>query len=309
MKKTALTLCLAGSVLGCGGLEGALDEGIAPEGSQSQAIIGNVVSFNGGTDSDLLWRNQTTGNMLTWVMTGPTLATTAVMPAVSPSLVVQAASNFGGPTPDPDLVLHTPGSASEAIRFLSSSFSVLGMAPVSGILPSSDWYVAASGDFNMDGQTDLVMHNRATGQFIYQYMSGPAPVGTSTSLARALPWYIVGAADFDGDGRTDLLWRNRTTGQNDIWRMNNTAILGTFGVPAMSLAFYVGATADFTRDGTPDVAWHNPSSGQVLIWRMSGFSVVATYAPGTMGSGCPLWFSHFSPPPSAGTCMYLVGPR
>ncbi|WP_163870320.1 FG-GAP repeat domain-containing protein [Myxococcus eversor] len=309
MKKTVLTLCLAGSVLGCGAPEGALDEGVAPEGKQSQAVSNSVVSFNGGADSDLLWRNQGTGNMLTWVMAGPSLATTAVMPAVSPSLIVQAASNFGGPTADPDLVLHSPGSTGEAIRFLSSTFSVLGMAPISGTLPSSDWYVAASGDFNMDGQTDLVMHNRVSGQFFYQYMSGPTPIGFSTPLPRSLPWYIVGAADFDGDGRTDLLWRNRTSGQNDIWRMNNTAILGSFSLPGMSLAFYVGATADYTRDGNPDIVWHNPGSGQVLIWRMAGFSLGTTLSVGVMGSGCPAWFSQVIPPPALGTCMYLVGPR
>ncbi|NTX17236.1 VCBS repeat-containing protein [Myxococcus sp. CA056] len=309
MKKTVLTLCLAGGVLGCGEPEGTLDEGVAPEGTQSQAILGDVVSFNGDPNSDLLWRNQSTGNMRTWIMAGPSLAATAVMPAVSPSLVVQAASDFGGPTSDPDLVFHTPASAGTAIRFLNSSFSVLGMAPISGVLPSSSWYVAASGDFNMDGQTDLVLHNRSTGQFFYQYMSGPTPIGISTPLPRALPWYIVGAADFDGDGRTDLLWRHRTSGQNDIWRMNNTAIIGSFPLPVMSLAFYVGATADYTRDGIPDIAWHNPSSGQVVIWRMAGMSLGTSMTVGSMGSGCPPWFSQVTPPPSSGTCMYLVGPR
>ncbi|MFY2563263.1 FG-GAP repeat domain-containing protein [Corallococcus terminator] len=308
MKKTVLTLCLAGSVLGCGEPEGALNEGVAPEGTQSQAILGSVVSFNGGSDSDLLWRNQSTGSMLIWVMSGFSLASTAAIAPISPSFVVQAASDFGGPTSDPDLVFHTPGSTGESIRF-QSGFGVFGTTAIGSILPAPGWYVAASGDFNLDGQTDLVLHNRTTGQFFYQYMSGPTPIGVSATLGRGLPWVIVGAADFDRDGRTDLLWRNINTGQNDILRMNNATIMGSIPLPGMSLDFYVGATADYTRDNIPDIVWHDPASGHVLIWRLTGRNMTATIHVGTMGSGCPPWFPHATPPPSSGTCMYLVGPR
>jgi hypothetical protein len=193
--------------------------------------------------------------------------------------------------------------------FLNSTFSITGSASLAP-LPSPDWYFAASGDFNTDGQADLVLHNRVTGQWMYRYMSGPTLVGTSAAFTRPLPWHIVGATDFNVDGRTDLLWRNKATGQNEIWLMNNTTVLGTVPLPAQSLAFYVGATADYTLDRIQDIVWHDPSTGQVLLWKMSGTALSGILTLGGMSGGCPAWFSQSTPPPATTTgCNYLVGPR
>ncbi len=309
MKSRMLALCITG-LFGCGGPESEATGGEPSLGESSQAIRGNIVSFNGDASSDLLWRDQSTGSMGAWLMSGPVLSGTATLPAVSPSLMVQAASDFGGPTPAPDLVFHsTTAAGGGAVRFLSSAFSVLGMASISPLLPSPSWYVAASGDFNLDGRTDVVVHNRLSGQYFYRYLNGTTSLGNSPILSRPLPWYIVGAADMNGDGRTDLLWRNKSTGQNELALMNNTAVLGSVALPAMPLTFYVGATADYTADGRRDIVWHNPASGQVLLWRMSGTSLSSTSTIGSMTPGCQTWFSQSTPPPAIYGCWYLVGPR
>ncbi|MFE8605476.1 FG-GAP repeat domain-containing protein [Archangium violaceum] len=140
---------------------------------------------------------------------------------------------------------------------------------------------------------------------------GPSapPLTLNTAPIPPIRWHIVGAADMNGDGRTDLLWRNQSTGQNEIALMNNTAVLGNAALPVLSLAFYAGATADYTGDGRIDIVWHNPGSGQVLLWRMSGTSLSSTSTIGSMGTGCPAWFSQATPPPAVYGCWYLVGPR
>ncbi|MFE8603519.1 FG-GAP repeat domain-containing protein [Archangium violaceum] len=312
MKSRMLTLCITGLLgqAGCGAFEGeatGVEEALV---ESSQAIRGNVVSFNGAASSDLLWREQSTGNMGVWFLNGPVLSGTAALAAISPSLMVQAASDFGGPTADPDLVYHsTTAALGETVRFTDSTPALLGMTSISPVLPSSAWYVAASGDFNLDGRTDLVVHNRLTGQYFYRYMNGVSSLGNSPTLSRPLPWHIVGAADMNGDGRTDLLWRNKSTGQNEIALMNNTAVLGSVALPVLSLAFYAGATADYTGDGRVDIVWHNPGSGQVLLWWMNGTSLSSTSTIGVMGTGCPAWFSQATPPPAVYGCWYLVGPR
>jgi hypothetical protein len=310
MKSRMLALCITGLLgqAGCGGAESEATDGAASLGESSQAIRGNVVSFNGDASSDLVWRDQSTGNMGAWLMSGPVLSGTATLPAISPSLTVQAASDFGGPTADPDLV-YQAAATGESVRFLNSTFSVLGTASISPVLPSASWYIAASGDFNLDGKTDVVVHNRVTGQHFYRYLNGTTSLGNSPISTRALPWHIVGAADMDGDGRTDLLWRNKSTGQNEITRMNNTVVLGSVLLPVMSLAFYVGATADYTGDGRRDIVWHNPSTGQVVLWRMAGTSLASATTLGSMSPGCPAWFSQSTPPPAVYDCWYLVGPR
>ncbi|WP_164016848.1 FG-GAP repeat domain-containing protein [Pyxidicoccus trucidator] len=312
MKSRMLALCLTGLLgqVGCGGSEGEATGVETPVGEAAQAIRGSRVSFNGDATSDLLWREQSTGNMLVWLMQGPSLAGTATMPALSPSLTVQAASDFGGPTPANDLVYQpATGVGGDNIRFLSDSFTVLGLAPIANLRPNASWYIAASGDFNVDGRTDLVVHNRDTGQYFYRYMNGSTSLGNSAISSRPLPWFIVGAADMNRDGRTDLIWRHRTSGQNEIAVMNNLSVLSTVALPTMPLGFYLGATADYSADAHVDLVWHNPSTGHVVLWWMGSTSVGSSATIGTMGSGCPTWFSQSSPPPSVYGCRYLVGPR
>ncbi|QSQ19092.1 VCBS repeat-containing protein [Pyxidicoccus parkwayensis] len=311
MKSRMLALCLTGLLgqAGCGDSENEAVGAEADLGESTRAIRGDIVSFNGDPYSDLIWREQATGNMGAWLMNGPVLGSTATLPAVSPSLMVQAASDFGSTT-SPDLVYHsTTAGSGEAVRFLSSTFSVIGTFPISPLLPSSAWYVAASGDFNLDGKTDLVVHNRISGQYFYRYLNGTTSLGNSAIASRPLPWFIVGAADMNGDGRTDLVWRNRSTGQNEITLMNNTTVLGTFTLPVQPLTYYLGATADYTGDGNTDLVWHNPGTGQVLLWKMVGTSLTATSTLGNMTPGCPAWFSQTTPPPADYGCWYLVGPR
>lgn len=301
-----LSLCFTG-------LLGLSACGPAPEGSEApeapveqveQGINGYYASFDANFPSDLLWRNQSTGANTVWLMNGPTQVGTAALTPISSSYTIQAAAdfNFNG---TPDLVIHGINPNTEFALFLNG-FAIGGSASLTP-RPSPDWYYAASGDFNNDTRSDLVLHNRTTGQWFYRYMSGTNLISNSPVSTRPLPWYIVGAADFDMDGRTDLLWRNRSTGQTEIWRMSNTTLLGVLALPTVPLTYYVGATADYTLDRSPDIVWHNPSTGQVLLFRLNAGVYAGSQTIGATPGGCPAWFSQATPPP--GGCNYLVGPR
>jgi hypothetical protein len=309
--KGLLALCVTG-LLGAAGC-GPAPEAAEPEGSTEQVqqgINGYYVSFDPNFPSDLLWRNQATGNNFAWLMNGPAVVGNVALPAIPSTFSIQATADFNPAAlpAQPDLVIQGAAPGSEFVLFLSG-FTISGSAALAP-RAAADWYFAASGDFNNDTRSDLVLHNRVTGQWQYRYMNGAAIVAVSPVFTRPLPWFIVGAADFNLDGRTDLLWRNRNTGQNEIWVMNNTAVVSIVPLPVQSLAFYVGATADYTLDRNPDIVWHNPATGQVLLWRLTGTSLAGTQTIGVLGSGCPAWFSQATPPPAtATTCNYLVGPR
>ena len=84
-----------------------------------------------------------------------------------------------------------------------------------------NWKVAAVGDFDGDGKSDIFWLNTSNGQAAIWLMDG-----TNYSQAQNLSqniyytWNVVRASDFNGDGKADILFRNTVSGQNAIWLMD-----------------------------------------------------------------------------------------
>ena len=81
-----------------------------------------------------------------------------------------------------------------------------------------DWKVVGNGDFNGDGNVDIVFQNQVNGTVSCWFMNGISFV-SSAYLSKAIPlaWKVVGAADFDGDGKPDLIFQNDTSGAISVW--------------------------------------------------------------------------------------------
>lgn len=137
-------------------------------------------------------------------------------------------------------------------------------------LVETSWQVAGTGDFNGDGQADILWRHedgrltdwlgRADGGFTNNDGAALAFVPTS--------WRVVGSGDFNGDGRSDILWRNSDGGISD-WLgradggfANNDAAAYTTSVPT---SWHVADTGDYNGDGRFDVLWRN-DDGSVANW-------------------------------------------
>ena len=136
------------------------------------------------------------------------------------------------------------------------------------------------GDFNGDGQQDLVWQNNRTGQVAITYMSGirflgAALVGTVSNLS----WKIVGVGDFNGDGQPDLVWQNSANGQVIVWMMNGAKVFaGSPVTPRLNASWKVAGVADLNGDGHPDLVVQNMVNGKISFLLMNGTSAVS--APG-----------------------------
>jgi glucose/arabinose dehydrogenase len=136
---------------------------------------------------------------------------------------------------------------------------------------STDWDIAAIGDFAGDASYDVVWQNKTTGSRGVWPMIGTAYSGGWESLGTIAPeWDIAGVADFNSDGRNDILWQNRTTGTRGIWTMFGTTMVTWYSLGFVPLEWDIAGAGDFTNDNKPDIVWQNLTTGTRGIWPMNG---------------------------------------
>jgi photosystem II stability/assembly factor-like uncharacterized protein len=132
------------------------------------------------------------------------------------------------------------------------------------------------GDFNGDGNPDLIWRNTTTGRTTIWYMNGATWNGGFADLLPTVSgqnWSIVGVADFNGDSNPDIVWRDSDTGRTTIWYMDGPVWNGGYAdvLPTLSeAAWSIVGVADFNGDNNPDLLWRNSQTGRTTIWYMNG---------------------------------------
>jgi hypothetical protein len=142
------------------------------------------------------------------------------------------------------------------------------------------WLIAGSGDFNGDGEADIVWQNTTTGDRSIWLMSGTTWSGSYVLLPQVpIEWSIAAVADFNADGDPDLVWQNTTNGDRSIWFMNGSTYEGSYALlQQVETSWSIAAAADFNADGKPDLVWQNLRTGQRSIWFMNGSTWSGNYA-------------------------------
>jgi len=182
-------------------------------------IVGTA-DFDHDGYPDILWENTATGDRSIWLMNGIAIANFAYLAWVDPSWHIAALGDFNGDG-NVDVIWENAetGGVDRAIWYLNGT-GIASFGYLAGIPP--EWKIVGAGDFNGDGQTDLVWEDTSTGQRSIWLMNGVAIQGFGDLGTVGTAWHIAMVADFNGDGKSDLLWENRTTGDRAIWLMNGT---------------------------------------------------------------------------------------
>jgi len=247
--------------------------------SDTTAIIAPS-DFDGNGVPDLVWHNDTTGQIWLWYMGGAGGATelnSAYVTGQSGWHVVAVADfNADGV---PDLVWQNDTTRQVLIWYMGGAGGkTMQNSRYADPTGQPGWHVVAAADFNGDGVPDLVWQNDSSRQVTVWYMGGP---GGATFQSYAyldsvgqLGWHVVAAADFNSDGVPDLVWQNDTSRQVTVWYMGGVggatflswAYLDSVGHPG----WYVAAAVDFDGNGVPDLVWQNDSTRQVTVWYMGG---------------------------------------
>ncbi|HVE50486.1 MAG TPA: FG-GAP-like repeat-containing protein [Casimicrobiaceae bacterium] len=231
------------------------------------SLAGDV---NGDGKSDLLWRNEKSGETHLWLMNGTTFT--------GGGLVLQstvwrpvATGDFNGDGRTD--ILWRNESTGDTHAWLMNGMQILATAP---LLNDGNWLPTHTGDLDGNGSADIVWRNLATGESALWLMSGTQVANAAVFGFDGNPgWRVTHVADLDGDGRADLIARNETSGITAAWRMNGLTVVSASALLGAS-AWRVSHVGDFNGDGRADLVWRNDTTGDTHAWLMNGLAISAT---------------------------------
>jgi len=151
-----------------------------------------------------------------------------------------------------DLLLYDGASGWSGIGFIGASAT--GAEVVGSTALWQGWKPIATGDFNGDGETDVVVQNQTHHWQGILYMKG-GEIQSSQSIVGWTDWDILGSGDFDGDRQTDLLIRHRTQGWHGVLQLGGeqgNQVVGSQGL-VMWDDWEVKAIGDFDGDRRADL--------------------------------------------------------
>jgi hypothetical protein len=95
----------------------------------------------------------------------------------------------------------------------------IGGGPAGAINPGPTWKAVGTGDFNHDGNSDILWQNTVSGQVSIWEMDETTKIGGGPVANRGTSWQAIGA------GGSDILWQN-TSGETAIWEMDRNTHIG-----------------------------------------------------------------------------------
>lgn len=150
----------------------------------------------------------------------------------------------------------------------------------------ANWEVVTTGDFNKDGDADIVWRHKSLATWKIWQMENGLRVAQSTpsdfDLAHA--WTVVGAGDIDRDGDDDIIFNNATTGAVQAWEMQNYVVVATRSIGTKA-GYTLSRIGDFNADGDVDLLFRQNGGDTLITWELQAGGFVAERALANTGTG------------------------
>ncbi len=184
-----------------------------------------AADFDRDGASDLLWRNVATGEIYMMF-----LNTDGTVKATSKKVYTEANTAWRPVAAGPfsksggnDIIWHNSTTGQVYLMIVGVDGTPAATSAVIYSEPDTNWKLVGAGDFNRDGNMDLVWWNSSTSQ-VYLHLldaayakitvdAGKGASGVCFTADITQPWAPVAIGDYNGDGYADILWRNTATGQ------------------------------------------------------------------------------------------------
>ena len=234
---------------------------------------GLIKDINKDGKHDILWRNYINGETHLWSMDGGTrLGAVEIPDYLDMAWHPVAMADFNNDD-NLDIVwryhwLNNTGHNRIWLMHGNTRISEVGIERVE----DNNWHIVGTGDFNLDGNADILWRNYASGENVIWNMKDTSRDNSITLEKQTdLNQRIVGTGDFNGDAKSDILWRNAATGQLNIWFMDGTTKSSVQTISSsLDLNWSVAGTGDMNNDGKSDIIWRNLATGGNTTWLMNG---------------------------------------
>ena len=134
---------------------------------------------------------------------------------------------------------------------------------------ANNWDLINTGDFDGNGNSDLLIYRTGTGEVAEILLDGGSAILSINSLLTLDPlagWVFQDTTDFNNDGRSDLLTYNTISGEIGIVTLDGTP-------PVNNVLFQVDPVTGWSPVNAGD---YNADSSGDLLFINSGTGVVAT---------------------------------
>jgi hypothetical protein len=183
--------------------------------------------LNGDGIGDLLWRDSNTGTIAAWFMNGSSVASTTSFGAIPSNWTIIGDANGG--------ILWRDTGGDIAIWYVQGG--QVAQSAGLGNVPSN-FVVQGVGDFNGDGNFDILWRDTNTGTLSIWFLSGTqlqfmAKIGVLTNT-----WNVAAVGDYNGDGKSDILFLD-SAGDLAVWLMNGSTVSSSLAISNVGTTWQV----------------------------------------------------------------------
>jgi hypothetical protein len=204
-----------------------LDPEASSKGVDTNWKIVGIADFNGDGNPDILWQNQTTGDVNIWLMEGLKIIRSLAAGGVNdPNWRIVGTNDLNGDG-KPDYLWQHQVRGDLYTWFTGwdtwwDTIIITGGAAAGGVA-DTNWKIVAIADFNSDGKPDYLWQHQIAGDLFIWLMNGTGSIsGIHLDGMTNASWKIEAVGDLNKDDKADMLWRNQSTGELIVWLMNGT---------------------------------------------------------------------------------------